>query len=423
MEKVNLKDKVCCVVDNGLFVEIAITLSKDFKKVLYFTEWRNSFPSKKGVMIGTGFNEIERINNLFDVIDEVDVFVFPDCYDGDLQCYLRQQGKFVFGGGNGDELELWRAEAKKLFKKLGLPVNPYKVIIGLETLRNHLKKVENKFVKISCYRGECETFHHNKYFLTEPILDLMESKMGAMQYDYEFIVEDAIDGDDVVEAGTDLYTIDGKYPKNIICGFEIKDLGYIGKVNEFEKLSPLITNYNIKISDTLKDYEYRGFMSSEIRVGKDKISYMIDACQRAGSPPNELYQQMIENLGEIVWYGSQGILVEPVYKAKYGIEVLIHSDWASENWQSIYFPEKIREWIKLRNACKIKGTYYIVPQSDGLPEIGAIVAIGDSVDECIKKVTEYAEQVEGYRIDIKLGSIENMKEVIEKASKLGIKPI
>ncbi len=797
LEKVNLKDKVCCVVDNGLFVEISLRLAKDFKEVLYFTEWRSSFPSKRGVMVGEGLEGITRINNLFEVIDKVDVFVFPDCYDGDLQTYLRQQGKFVFGGGNGDELELWRAEAKVLFKKLGLPVNPYKVIIGLDTLRSHLKKVENKFIKISCYRGEGETFHHQNYFLSEPILDLMESKMGAMKYDYEFIVENAIDGDDIVEAGTDLYTIDGQYPKNIISGFEIKDLGYIGAVNEFAKLSPLITDYNIKIADTLKEYQYRGFMSSEIRVGKDKIPYMIDACfsddtevltnngwklfkdcivedkfatmntnkeieyqfatdviindydgkmillsndkksieclitpnhhvlrydrdkkelfkeqadsltdrgfiprtgvwngnseleyfelpeyhkewdftsnralqikkisfgtkeikvkektnyvistkvkheeaikiplkdwadflgwyisegstsneyvtqiaqikfvdevkqmldklpfeysyngtsfrissvqltsylkqyglcdkkfipnyikesnpeiirtflnafnlgdgsrhkgnliyyttskqladdlqecifkigsvsnitfkeikgtimkvkdgkeyirnhnsytltehntfndfyfetqsrkkqyinevdyngkvycmtvpngtlyvrrngkpfwssncQRSGSPPNELYQEMIENLGEIVWYGSQGIMIEPIYKAKYGIEVLIHSDWASDNWQSIRFPEKIRQWVKLRNACKIKGTYYIVPQSDGLPEIGAVVAIGDSVDECIKKVTEYSEQIEGYRLDIKLGSIENMKEVVEKAAKLGIKSI
>lgn len=143
-------------------------------------------------------------------------------------------------------------------------------------------------------------------------------------------------------------------------------------------------------------------------------------CGRCPSPPNELYQTMIENLGEIMWYGSEGTLIEPIYKAKYGIEVLIHSDWASENWQAIYFPEEIREWVKLRNACKIGDTYYIVPQSDGLPEIGAVVAIGDSIEECIKKVKEYAEQVEGYRLDIKIGSIENMKQVIEKSKKLGI---
>jgi len=421
MEKVNLKDKIVLVWDNGLFVEIAITLSKHFKKVMYYTEWRSSFPSKKGVMIGEGLEGIERVTDVWSHIEEVDLFVFPDCYYGPEQEYLRSIGKRVFGGGNGDELELWRDDAKEHFKKLDLPVSPYKVIKGLDELREYLKKKENCFIKINCYRGDGETWHHENYRLSEPMLNNLDNKLGPMKHDYEFVVEDAVDGDDVVEAGTDLYTIDGQYPKKVISGFEIKDLGYCGAVIEYSKLSPLVTGFNDKIVKTLKDYTYRGFMSTEIRVGKDKIPYMIDHCSRAGSPPNELYQNMISNWGDIVWYGAEGVMIEPIYKAKYGIECLIHSDWASENWQAIYFPDEIREWVKLRNACKIGDTYYIVPQSDGLPEIGAVVAIGDSLDECIKKVKKYADQVEGYRLDIKTGSIENMKEVISKAEKLGIK--
>lgn len=420
MENVKLSDKVCCVWDNGLFVEIAIRLSKEFKKVYYYTEWRSSFPSKKGVMIGSGFDEIERINDVWERLDEIDIFVFPDCYNSSEQQHLRSLGKNVFGGAYGDELELWRAEAKEHFKSLGLPVQPYKVIVGLDKLRSHLKKVNNKFIKISCYRGDGESFHHEKYKLTEPILDKFEKTLGVMKDDYEFIVEDSIDGEDIVEAGSDLICIDGEYPENIISGFEIKDLGYIARVMKYDDISTLVTDFNDKISETLKKYQYRGFMSTEIRVGKDKIPYMIDFCGRAGSPPNEIYQRLIENLGEVIWYGSQGIMVEPQYAAKYGIEVLIHSDWASENWQAIYFPEEIREWVKLRNACKVGDTYYIVPQNDGLPEIGAVIAIGDSIEECIEKVKGYSDKVEGYRLDIKIGAIENMKTVMEKAEKLGI---
>lgn len=420
MAKVDLKTKTLCVVDNGLFVDLAARLGQDFGKVLYFTEWKNSFPSKKGTMPGVGIKGLTRINELFDHLPEIDCFCFPDVYDGDLQVHLREMGFPVFGGGKGDELELYRYETKQFLKKLDLPVQPLKRIIGVQALRDHLKTVEDKWIKISVYRGDGETWHHENYRLSEPMLDEIEAKLGAMKYDYEFIVEDSIGGEDVVEVGTDLFTVDGKYPEEIIFGFEIKDLGYCGTVKKFNDLSPLITDYNKKISPYLEEVTYRGFMSSEIRIGKDKVPYMTDACMRGGSPPNELYQEMIENFGEIVWGAANGEMIQPKYRAKFGIEVMIHSDWASENWQAVHFPEKIRQWVKLRNACKIGDTYYVVPQNDGLPEIGAVIAIGDTMEECIEKVKGYAEQIEGYRLDIKVGSIINMQEVLKKASAIGI---
>ena len=33
------KDKVCAVVDNGLFVEFAVTMSKHFGKTYYYSPW------------------------------------------------------------------------------------------------------------------------------------------------------------------------------------------------------------------------------------------------------------------------------------------------------------------------------------------------------------------------------------------------
>jgi len=113
--------------------------------------------------------------------------------------------------------------------------------------------------------------------------------------------------------------------------------------------------------------------------------------------------------------------VEPEYTAKFGLEVLIHSDWASQNWQALYFPEEIREYVKLRNACKMNGTYWIIPQEDEIPEIGAVVATGDSIEDCQAKMEGYCKQIEGYRIDLKVGSIEEMMETAKKGEKLGIK--
>lgn len=784
-EKVNLKEKTVCMIDNGLFLEVLIKIAPDFKKCYYFSTWINAFPRSNGALIGKGLEDegIERIDYLFDYIDDIDLFILPDIYSGDLALHLQSLGKRVWSSMKGEELELLRMEAKNHFKSLGLAVQPVKEVLGLDGLRKYLKNNDNKFVKISTFRGDFETFQHINFRLTEPILDDLEHRLGARQFTTKFIVEDAIDGDDIVETGYDGYTVDGKFPSKAIQGYEIKDLGYCGMVKNYEDMSPLVTDFNDKISDTLKEYRYRNFFSTEIRVGKDKIPFMIDACFsedtevltntgwklfskctvedkfatlnidtvnieyqyavdhieydyngkmiemsngkktiealitpnhnvlrtdrnkkklfkeradsltdkgfiprtgiwnggendeyfilpeyhnewdwnrtsskgneytictkikheeakkiplkkwaafmawflaegstsqgyvvniaqftkinevkkviedigfkchysghgfqisstqlalylqkygicnekyipryildaskevirefldnyyladgsyhkgnkvyrttskqlvdelqeclfkvgsvgnvlkdnakgtpiygfekngdkvyyrnhdcysiiernnftdywfetqkrkdryinevdyngkvycvtvpngtlyvrrkgkpfwssnccRCGSPPNELYQEMMTNLSEIMWYGAEGVLIEPEFCCEYGIEVMIHSDWANDHWQAIYMPPQIRQWVKLRNLTKIDGTYYIVPNEQGLPEIGAVVAIGSSFEECIKKVKKYADQIEGYRIDIKVGSIDEMTNVIAKGEKLGIK--
>jgi hypothetical protein len=46
-------------------------------------------------VVGEGFEGIERIHDFFDYVDEADIFIFPDVYDGDLQRYLEAQGKLV----------------------------------------------------------------------------------------------------------------------------------------------------------------------------------------------------------------------------------------------------------------------------------------------------------------------------------------
>jgi hypothetical protein len=294
-------------------------------------------------------------------------------------------------------------------------------IKGLDKLRDHLKKNENKWIKVDCFRGTFESFHAINYRLTEPVLDELEWKLGPYKNEVVFIVEDAIDGNDVVEVAFDGYSIDGEYPDKTCFGYEVKGVSYASRVKKYKDLSPIITDFNAAISPTLKKYQYRNFISPEIRVGKDNVAYMIDFCCRMPSPISELYHELMTNLPEIIWYGAEGKIVQPVFCAEYGMTVVIHSDWAEKNWQAIYFPPEIRQWVKLRNFCKINGDYYIVPYADGSVNIGAIVAIGSSIDECVKKLKSYADKVEGYRINIETGSLEQAQEYIKKGEALGIK--
>ena len=52
-EKTNLKDKVALFYDYGLFVELAVRLAKDFKKVYYYCPWKSAFSKINGALVGT----------------------------------------------------------------------------------------------------------------------------------------------------------------------------------------------------------------------------------------------------------------------------------------------------------------------------------------------------------------------------------
>lgn len=420
MEKVNLKDKTVLVCDFGLFIEIARTLAKSFKKVYYHnSSWKSAFPKSNSYYIGYGVEELEVVPNFWDVYDEVDLFVFPDVYSGDLQIHLESMGKRVWGGRNGEEGELDRVLMKEHMKDLGLPVGKYDVVKGLEALRVYLKANKDKWIKVSCLRGDMETFYSPNYKFVEPKLDELEHTLGPIKYITEFVVEENLK--DKVEIGYDGWTIDGQYPSECLAGIEIKDLGYIGIAKKYTDLPKEITDFNTKMSATFKEWGYRGFMSTELRVGMDKKAYMVDLCSRSGSPPNELYQNMYTNLAEVMWYGSEGIVVDPIIEGKFGVEALIHSPWADKNWQQIEFPKEFRDNIKIRNLAVINGQYYAVPQTVGLPEIGAVVAHGETLDEAIEKVKEIADQVKGYYLDIKIDSIDKGLEEFKKLEEYGIK--
>jgi len=219
--QVDLKTKTVMVIDNGIFVEFAKTLSKHFKKVYYFMNWVNAFPKSNPYIVGEGVEGIERVNYMWDYFDEVDLFVFPDVYYGDLQLHLQSLGKLVWGARKGEEMELYRDNMKEYMKSVGEYVTPYKVITGLDNLREYLKNNENVWVKQNVTRGDFESFHSINYENIEPLLDELEHNLGAVKYIKEFIVEDAYDN--AVETGVDMYTVDGKYPNKTLAGIEVKD--------------------------------------------------------------------------------------------------------------------------------------------------------------------------------------------------------
>lgn len=409
--------KTACVIDNGLFAEVATTLAKSFGRVYYWTPWVNAYPKSNDLLVGTGLEGVTRIDSIWPIVNKVDLFVFPDVYHGALQVHLVELGKRVWGSRMGEELELFRDFSKQTIKSVGLPVGDYTLVKGMSNLRAFLKENKNQYIKISRTRGDFETFKHDNYSLSEPKLDEIEHQLGAKKTMMEFIVEAAID--DAVEIGYDGFTIDGRFAPHGISNIEIKDKGYVGHFRPYKEI-PLPTQcVNKALEPILAEYEYRGFWSTEIRLTEDHTPYLIDPCCRAGSPPSELMLYWYDNWADIFWYGAEGVVIDPIAKAEWGAQVMLLSAWAEHNWQAIDFPADIRDNVKLHFPMVIDKKYYVTPMGYDLPAIGAICAVGKTLPIAISKVKLLLEKVRGYYLDAQVDCFDIADEQIAKLKEFG----
>lgn len=419
--------KSATIIDNGLFVELAVTLAKSFGEVRYWTPWESPFPRSNQRLIGTGLEGVTRVQSFWEYLDDTDLWVFPDVCFGSLQMHLADDlGLRVWGSRLGENLEQDRVKSKEHMQSLGMPVGVYEVVRGIDNLRLYLKGRNDQWVKVSTTRGDFESFHSPNYKLIEPRLDELEHRLGAKKRIMEFVVEDGIgsNGDEngkAVEIGFDGYTVDGVFPKRNMVGIEVKDKGYVGHCVGWEMMPTQLRVLNETIAPTLRRCQYRNFFCMEARITEDGTPWIIDPCCRSGSPPFELTQLNMTNLADVLWYGAGGECIEPEFAHEWGAEMLLHSGWADQNWQAVQFPEEVRDHVKLRNLCRIGEAYYVVPQSVGLPEIGAVVATGDTMEEAIARCREITETVEGYYIDAFPNALDDAQQEVEKLAEFGIR--
>ena len=413
-------NKTVCVIDHGNCVDIALTLAKDFGKVLYYAQWQEAYARSQRLAIGSGFEDegVERIDSFWDIKKDVDLFVIPDVYFGDVALELESQGFPVWGSRDGDWLELLRSECKELLKQLKLPVVPYEVIRGLDKLRAYLAANKDVFTKKSITRGDFESFGSKNRIYSESVLDEIAYRMGALQKTAEFIVEDAIDS--AIELGYDGYNVRGQWPEWAYVGLEVKDKGYIGHLKPFKDFPREITEFCKAIAPTLKEERYTNQLSTECRITEDHISYMNDFCARPGSPPHEAMLNGITNWGEIMMEGAMGKLINPTSAGYWIAEVMIDSHEADKVCQAVQFPKEVRENVKLRRCCKIEGHYYVLPNNDGDKACGAVVATGKTMKEAKERCKEVCDEVSGAGLIVHDYALDGAEEEIENLSEMGI---
>jgi hypothetical protein len=412
-------DVTALIFDNGLFVELAPRLARDYESVLYYSPWKSAYPKAAGDMIGRGLSGVRRVSNFWDAVDRADLIVFPDIYDSDAQEVLADKlGKPVWGHRSAEALELDRWGTRELQERIGLPGPKSEFLSGVDELEEYLRDPEhkNKWVKISTYRGDGETWHHDSWHTSSIYLDHFRNRVGALAQRYEFLVEEAID--DAIEIGYDGWTVNGEWPDACYWGFEVKDRGYIGQFSDYEDMPKPIKDINDKMAPLLK--KAVGFCSFEFRLTRDGTAYMIDPCLRAGSPPFEGTMEGYKNLGEIIWEGANGKMCPPESAGKYIAMAMIHSPFALTNWVPIDVPGDVRKWLKLRNAAVVGKKLYHVPTHGEMPEIGAVIAVDDDLDRAIALVKERAEKVKGYGLEIHTDALDDAQKEIETASEFGV---
>lgn len=411
---IDLSNKTAMVVDYGWYIHIAQRLLEDFGKVRFYNPaWRCAFPKCSPLLVGRGLG-LEVVKSLEPYLEDTDLFVVPDLYQGDTVNYLRSIGKRVWGSGNGDLLEVYRWQAREKMRELGLETSDALRIEGLDALREHLKVVEDKYVKVSLVRGEMETFHHINYEMSERWLNDLQHRLGPISEIMEFIVEDPIEP--AQEWGYDGFTVDGQYPGKCLIGYEKKGESYFGAIMDYGDVPKDCLEMNRKLSPWFQQTRYRNFFSTEVRNG-----ILIDPCCRAPSPPNELYPVLWNNFSQVIWCAGGGEVCDPECDNKYGALAAVYVERAGLQPHAIKFPKEKEPFLKLHNLCLIGDTYYVLPLDIELTKIGFVAGAGKTPQEAIDQCTEHAEGIEGDKITVHVERLADALAEAQKGEQHGIK--
>ncbi len=410
------KDLTVLLYDTGYYVDIAAYIIPEFKKVKYFcAPAETAFETPNMAFIGHGIEGLEVVHDFWDAMKDVDLFIFPDSHYMGLQDYLRSIGKVVFGSAKGAELEHYRWSTRALLESLGLPTVPAVRVCGTSALREELKDKEDKWIKISMYRGLMETYHFYNAQMAEPFFTELEYKLGPLKEMFYFIIEDNMPG---IEAGADSFVIDGKMPAVMHYGYEIKDCGYIGIASETKP--EVLVESTEKLAPFFEKVKARTMYSNEIRINKDGERFLIDPTPRGPNPPHATIMCNIEHFGDVLWKIANGIVPELITKHKYVAEIVLYTDEAKEEWVAVQVPKEIEQYVHFRYAMRYQDMWYSVPNVYKQDVLGSVVAGADTLEGAVKLVKERADMIKAEGLHYNAESMDKALKEISRGEQYGI---
>lgn len=409
-----IKDVIAGVRDHGLFVHIAQCMAEQCKHVYYVGPDEKVMPRLEDWIVGNGFENITRVSSLWEVKHELDCVVFPDIGFAGEQKELVSQGIPVWGHHGADRLEWDKGLFLDTLKKLGMEVPPHTRIKGLTALMAHLVDKEDKYVKISRFRGDWETFHFRNWTMDEDSLFCHAYRLGPLKNKITFYVFDKIDA--TIEDGVDTWNVRGMWPQTALHAIERKDKSLIGGMQAFDDVEESIREVNELFGTVLAEYGYQGAFSTEIR--KNDKTYFIDPTCRFGSPPSQLQTVLINNLATVIWAGANGECIEPEYDDPIGAQVLVTTDRDKEEYSTFQMPEELRPYIKSAFSCEVDNEIRIAPNP--LENwAGWLVSTGPTIKSTIDTLKERKALLpDGFDCDI--SSFATLLTELEEAEKHGI---
>lgn len=419
-----LSSKTVCVVDSGLFLSLALTVCpklnpNGFGRVLYHTPFDEDHQRVQQVCWGDGFDKfgIERCDDLWKELNNIDLFVFPDNGHMGLQLYLESIGKRVVGSKQGQELEIMRRRFRRLQQGLNMDTPEYVVVPGITELRNYLEPLEDKYIKIDRFRGNFETFHWRNWKQDNGALDKWGVEFGPFKELIPFLVEDAIKTE--IEDGGDFFIVDGKTPSHCVIGVEKKDQSYLAFVREYAELDSQIKEVLEPLLPILRERRYRNFLSTEQRKTKSG-NFLTDITTRLGFPSGCCQLKLYENISPMLFYagGGESIPIEPA--GEVCIEVLLHHCGDCDDWRTLSVPNELWPWFNPRECCLEGDTVVFTAQAQGSKCIGSINGIGATVEQAYEHVTENLELLKGQPVTGRLDTIKDLLAEVHQAEEQGI---
>jgi hypothetical protein len=394
-----------CFYDNigGSYLPQAIKLAPFFTHMYYYTSYKSPFPLITPGKVGMGYDEIEVIETFWDHIAnrDIDLVIFPDTYSAEIGEMCRKAGVLTFGGGLSEQLELNRNLFYSVLERLNMNNGDYGAIHGITKLKAFLKNKKNKYVKLSWARGELETFKWISLNYNQQLLDELEFNLGPLGDTVDFVVQDLIKAD--VETGMDSFAVNGQLPNKFLVSIEIKDAGALSRASSINDSPEPVFEINRQFDPALKSYAHTGMYSTEIRYDPStKESYYIDPCVRMPNPCSLTNFSMCDNWGEVIENAAKGVLVEPHYKYKYGVEIVLKSDYTDSNFMPVFFDPAFKNNINLKGSFIIDDITYVIPFKRtcgfSLHEIGSVVVVGNDYNDIIKQAIDIADSIQAYDI-------------------------
>jgi hypothetical protein len=408
------------IIETGWYCELAPRLAEEFETVYYWSPWQGDFPYSQDYAVGSGLENVMRVKDLWDFVPDVDLFVFPADGFEDIQWYLKSQGKRVWGSGYGSQMEADRVMLKNYLVQHDLPIIEYAITYGMESLYKLLHDEEDIYIKLSRgARGDTETYHHWNWELSRTWFNNLAAQLGPMSERQTFLWERPTEG---FEGGMDWIAVGQQYSNEALVGYEIKDSCYVSVVQRYSRISQKLT----KSADALRDYfeavKYANLVSTEVRIAEDGTAYMIDLAARFPWPPAGTQMANIENLGEMMWFGSAGTMVQPHYRKRFGVELNITAPSLSTDWLAVELSESARKHFMFHAACKFGNTYWLRPQhaAGDSGYVGTCIAIGDDFQSTKKLCIEMSEELKGQKLETDVSDLEKAEAEIAKGEKAGI---